>query len=200
MQASIQFPNLNLNFANHCFTTFDGSALLQCPDIETDIGVCQSLGVKVFLSMGGASGSYGFTSDADGAAFAETLYNTFLGGSASQRPFGKAIIDGFDLDIEGGNSAGYGAMINALRTTWFPKDAKTYYISGDPLCFQLKTPSLANPVFFSFSWRTKGAPQCPYPDAYLGPQGSSALQTAAFDYIFVQFCTFTFVFFPKRKK
>ena len=103
---------------------------MNCPDIGTDIATCQSLGVKIFLSLGGASGSYGFSSDADGTAFAEVLYNTFLGGSAAQRPFGSAVLDGFDLDIEGGNSAGYGALINALRTTWFPKDSKTYYISG----------------------------------------------------------------------
>ncbi|KAJ2002707.1 Chitinase 2, partial [Coemansia thaxteri] len=66
------FPNVMLNFANACETTFSGSSLLHCPSIAADIKYCQSQGKAVVLSMGGASGSYGFSSDAQGSQFADT--------------------------------------------------------------------------------------------------------------------------------
>lgn len=59
------------------------------------------------MSLGGASGSYGFSNDGDGQKFAQTLWDLFLGGNSSTRPFGDVIIDGFDLDIEAGGSTGY---------------------------------------------------------------------------------------------
>lgn len=65
------------------------------------------MGVKVILSLGGAAGSYGFTSDSQGETFAETIWDLFGGGSSDTRPFGTAEIDGIDLDIEGGASTGY---------------------------------------------------------------------------------------------
>lgn len=59
------------------------------------------------MSLGGASGSYGFSNDGDGQKFAQTLWDLFLGGNSSTRPFGDVAIDGFDLDIEAGGSTGY---------------------------------------------------------------------------------------------
>lgn len=46
------------------------------------------------MSLGGATGSGSFTSDAQGSAFADTIWNLFLGGSSSTRPFGDAVLDG----------------------------------------------------------------------------------------------------------
>ena len=63
-----------------------------------------------------------------------------------------------DLDIEGGSTAHYAAMIQQLRTH-FNGASKSYYITG--------------------------APQCPFPDAYLG----SVINAVAFDALYVQFCT-----------
>jgi chitinase len=40
----------------------------------------------------------------------------FLGGSSSTRPFGSAVLDGVDLDIENKNQTGYGAFANQIRT------------------------------------------------------------------------------------
>lgn len=74
---------------------------------EIDIKTCQSKGVKIILSLGGAAGSYGFTSDAQGQTFAQTIWDMFGGGSSTYRPFGDSVIDGVDLDIEGGPSTGY---------------------------------------------------------------------------------------------
>src|SRR5271168_4160226 len=119
-----------------------------------DINTCQAAGKKILLSLGGASGSYGFTSDSQAMSFADELWNLFGGGSSSTRPFGDTVIDGFDLDIEGGSTTGYAAFVTRMRENYANDTSKSYYISG--------------------------APQCPLPDAYL----NSALTTSFFDFIF----------------
>lgn len=151
------FPAIGLNFADACTTTFpDG--LLQCSQIAEDIKTCQSLGKKVLLSMGGASGAYGFADDAQAEAFATTLWNTFGEGSdiSVERPFGQSIVDGFDFDIENNNGKGYAALVSKLRQL-FSNGSKQYYISA--------------------------APQCPYPDASVG----DLLANADVDFAFIQF-------------
>lgn len=62
--------------------------------MASDIKYCQSKGKLVTLSLGGATGSVGFQSEDQANAFAETIWNVFLGGSSSTRPFGDAILDG----------------------------------------------------------------------------------------------------------
>ncbi|KAJ1805396.1 Chitinase 2, partial [Coemansia sp. RSA 2598] len=151
------FPNIILNFANACETTFPGSTVLHCPNIAQDIKYCQSQGKAVILSMGGASGAYGFSSDSQGAQFADTVWNMFFKGSSDQRPFDDAVLDGIDLDIEGGGGTGYVGFINQLRSHYASDPSRQYYIAA--------------------------APQCPYPDSYLG----STLNSAWFDMVFVQF-------------
>eukprot|EP00483_Globobulimina_turgida_P013317 UN13341 len=79
------------------------------------------------------------------------------------RPFGTNVtLDGIDLDIEGGSSVGYGSFYDALRSKM--KNSKKEYI-------------------------LTGAPQCVYPDAYLGPGTGKALTTSAkdFSWLNVQF-------------
>jgi chitinase len=49
--------------------------------------------------------------DSAAATFATTIWNLFGGGSSSTRPFGDAVIDGVDLDIEGGPSTGYAVSV-----------------------------------------------------------------------------------------
>ncbi|KAJ1673900.1 Chitinase 2 [Spiromyces aspiralis] len=151
------FPNILLNFANACETTFNGSTLLHCPQIGKDIKTCQDAGKAILLSLGGASGAYGFSSDSEAETFADTLWDMFFAGNATQRPFDDAVLDGIDLDIEGGSSTGYVALINRLRQHFSSDPSKKYYISG--------------------------APQCPFPDSYLG----STLNSAWMDMVFVQF-------------
>ena len=58
------------------------------------------------LSLGGAAGSYGFTSDAQAQTFAQTMWGMFGRGTGTTypRPFGSAVLDGIDLDIEGAQS------------------------------------------------------------------------------------------------
>lgn len=152
------------NFSFHCETPIDAEHpfLLRCEEIEADIAACHAAGKKVVLSMGGASGAYGFTSDAEAEAFADTVWDMFLGGDGALRPFGDQSLDGVDLDIEGGGPAGYAAFARRLRGIM---DGA----AGD--------------------WLITAAPQCPFPDAHLGPAPGSALADAAdaFDYLFVQF-------------
>jgi chitinase len=73
------------------------------PDIvlmrRDDIQTCQAAGKKVLLSLGGAEGTYGFSSASEAQTFATTLWNIFGEGTCSTRTFGSAVVDGFDLGI-----------------------------------------------------------------------------------------------------
>ncbi|KAJ1816787.1 Chitinase 2, partial [Coemansia sp. RSA 2598] len=151
------FPNILLNFANACEDYFEGTGILHCPKIAQDIKYCQSQGKAVVLSMGGASGAYGFSSNKEGADFADVVWNMFFKGESDKRPFDDAVLDGIDLDIEGGAPTGYSAFIKRLRAHYATDPDRKYYIAA--------------------------APQCPFPDAYLG----STLNNAWFDMVFVQF-------------
>ncbi|SCU89036.1 LAFA_0E15852g1_1 [Lachancea sp. 'fantastica'] len=128
------FPtSIDLDFSSACSSSF-GDGLLHCDQIAQDIKTCQSQGKKVLLSMGGAIGSYGFTSDSQAEDFATTLWDTFAGGSASERPFNDAVVDGFDFDIENQNPTGYAALAKKLREH-FNSASRDYYLSAAPQCF-----------------------------------------------------------------
>ncbi|QLL35025.1 hypothetical protein HG536_0H04010 [Torulaspora globosa] len=151
-----QFPTIGLDFSNACTTSFS-DGVLHCSQIAQDIQKCQSLGKKVLLSLGGASGAYGFSDENSAKAFAHTLWNTFGEGTgATERPFDSSIVDGFDFDIENNNAVGYAALVKELRSL-FATSTKQYYISA--------------------------APQCPYPDASVGDM----LENADVDFAFIQF-------------
>lgn len=151
------FPsNLQVDFSNACGDSYpDG--LKHCSTIGQDIKTCQSLGKKVLLSLGGALGAYGFTSDSQATTFATTLWNKFGGGSDDERPFDDAVVDGFDLDLENNSQTGTVALGNALRSEFAKDTTKTYYLSA--------------------------APQCPYPDASVGEY----LSGVDVDFAFIQF-------------
>lgn len=65
----------------------------------------------------------------------------FGGGTSNTRPFGDSVIDGVDLDIEGGPSTGYASFVSKVRAKFAP--AKPDFLVG-------------------------AAPQCPFPDVILG--------------------------------
>ncbi|KAF9391684.1 Chitinase 1 [Podila verticillata] len=147
-----------LNLASHCQTTFPGSPLLNCTQIGKDISACQGRGKAIVVSIGGASGSYSLPDAAAGTAFAEKVWDMFLGGSSPTRPFGDAILDGVDLDLESGQNAGYAAFVDTLRAKFSSAgNGRKYYITA--------------------------APQCPYPDQAT----KEALQHSWFDLVWVQF-------------
>ena len=111
--------------------------------VAASIKTCQARGKKLRLSLGGAAGVYGFSSDADAQQFAQIIWQMVLGGTASgwPRPFGDAVLDGVDLDIEGGGATGWAAFVTALRA--------------------LYTDAASNPSGRKFL--IGGAPQCPFP-------------------------------------
>ncbi|KAF4549332.1 Endochitinase-like protein 2 [Elsinoe fawcettii] len=155
--------------------------LSSCPDIGPDITACQTTyGKKVLLSLGGDyPTAYFIASDQGAVSFANFLWGSF--GPVTQkwtndkgpRPFGTAVVDGFDFDIESEISKtptfkgkpvknykvrGYAKMIKTLKEKLYPTDkTKKYYISGSP--------------------------QCVVPDEHF----AKAVQTAWFDFLFIQF-------------
>ncbi|KAG0179528.1 Chitinase 1 [Apophysomyces sp. BC1021] len=143
------------NASNNCTGLIEGTQLLNCPQMEEDIKQCQSKGKKILLSMGGATGSYGLDTDKDGETLADDLWSYFGGGSSKIRPFGSAVIDGFDLDLEGGASKGFVGFVNRMRNHYDSDKSKQYYMSA--------------------------APQCPFPDAYMG----GVLDSTWFDFVSV---------------
>jgi chitinase len=68
--------------------------LPDCSFLASDIQECQAKGKKVTLSIGGSYGVVGLVSNSQANEFADTVWNLFLGGSSSTRPFGSAILDG----------------------------------------------------------------------------------------------------------
>ncbi|KAN0098104.1 chitinase [Tylopilus felleus] len=149
----------SINLANTCSTTndvFPGTQLPICTFLASDIQTCQDAGKIVTISLGGATGAASFTDDAEGEAFAHFIWDLFLGGTSATRPFGDAVLDGIDMDIEGGTQTGFAAFLTTLRQLMDGGD-KSYYITA--------------------------APQCPYPDAYIG----DTINAVPFDAVFVQF-------------
>ncbi|KAL4886317.1 glycoside hydrolase superfamily [Aspergillus karnatakaensis] len=157
------------DFGNQCWAeTYEVNGIpsnlySHCLNFEEDIKACQNAGKKVFLSLGGGHPTYWFNTIKASTDFGNWLWGAFgpvtdaWEAAASPRPFGNAVVDGFDLDIEYGGSLGYANLVKVLRKN-FEKDAeKKYYISA--------------------------APQCPIPDAQL----SVAIRDSFIDFVWVQF-------------
>ncbi|CAA7258783.1 unnamed protein product [Cyclocybe aegerita] len=127
----------SINLANTCNptdnTTFPGTTLSDCSALAAEITACQAKGKILTLSLGGATGAVGFQSDDQASNFAQTIWDMFLGGSSSTRPFGSAVLDGVDLDIEGGGSSHYDVFVNKIRSL-ASGASKKYYITAAPQC------------------------------------------------------------------
>ncbi|MBA0743685.1 hypothetical protein Gogos_006346, partial [Gossypium gossypioides] len=117
-----------------------------CTGLSSDIKSCQAKGVKVILSIGGGAGSYSLSSSDDARQVAMYFWNNFLGGTSSSRPLGPAVLDGIDFDIEGGTGEHWDDLAKYL--SGYSKKGKKVYLTA--------------------------APQCPFPDAWVG----NALKTA----------------------
>ncbi|KAI1796943.1 glycoside hydrolase [Ganoderma leucocontextum] len=150
----------SLNMANTCNpssgTNFPGTELPNCQFLASQIKACQAKGKLITLSFGGATGAASFSSASDATAFGDTVWNLFFGGSSSTRPFGTAVLDGVDIDVEGGSTTYYDSFITRIRTLSNGSGKKLY---------------------------VTGAPQCPFPDAYM----STVLNAVEFDAVYVQF-------------
>ncbi|KAK3194700.1 hypothetical protein Dsin_026010 [Dipteronia sinensis] len=122
-----------INLAGHCDPYSNG-----CTGLSSDVKSCQAKGVKVMLSLGGASGSYSLSSTADAKQVATYLWNNFLGGHSSSRPLGAAVLDGIDFDSEGGTDQHWNDLARFL--CGYSKRGKKVHLTR--------------------------APQCPFPDAW----------------------------------
>ncbi|WPH01494.1 carbohydrate-binding module family 18 protein, protein [Acrodontium crateriforme] len=143
------------NFGNACngstFSFPDGTpSLLQsgCNYLNgywgNDIKDCQTIyNKKIFLSLGGDS-PVNIISDQSAANFADFLWNAFGNGTekdSTPRPFGDAIVDGFDFDIESPamDSTAYTVMANTLKAHYNENKKVNecdYYLSAAPQCFR----------------------------------------------------------------
>ncbi|KAK7274901.1 hypothetical protein RIF29_16002 [Crotalaria pallida] len=126
-----------------------------CTGLTSDIDSCQANGIKVLLSLRGDVGSEPLGSSKEARQVATYLWNNYLGGNSSSRPLGPAVLDGIDFDIEGGSNKHWDDLARYLKG--YSNQGKKVYLSA--------------------------APQCPFPDAWVG----KALQTGLFDYVWVQF-------------
>ncbi|XP_052172425.1 hevamine-A-like [Diospyros lotus] len=128
-----------------------------CTAVSDGVRFCQKMGIKVMLSIGGGVGSYSLASKADAKNVSAYLWNAFLGGRSKFRPLGDAVLDGIDFDIELGSNQ-----------YW---DDLALYLS-------------AHGKFGRKKLYLTAAPQCPFPDYFLG---SALNKTCLFDYVWVQF-------------
>ncbi|KAG8417896.1 Endochitinase 33 [Metarhizium acridum] len=129
------------NFANagdKCDKFPGNSNLLKCPEIEQDIKTCQTKFKKtIVLSLGGATysqGGWSSTRDAENAA--QSVWDMFgpvPSGSKVDRPFGSAVVDGFDFDFESttNNLPAFGAKLRSLMDG---AGGKKFYLTAAPQC------------------------------------------------------------------
>ncbi|TFK83741.1 glycoside hydrolase family 18 protein [Polyporus arcularius HHB13444] len=189
-----------IDFANTCNQwddpVYSGTALANCSFLAQDIKTCQAAGKIVTLSLGGGTGQVGFSSDSQAQSFADQIWNLFLGGKGSIRPFGDAILDGIDLDIESGTAAHYAAFVNRIRSnagltgltaSTFAEARANATAHANATSHHTTASKDGKPVVdvttASKYYYITSAPQCPYPDAYIG----GALNAAHFDAVYVQF-------------
>jgi chitinase len=89
------------------------------------------------LSLGGDSYTEGgFTSSAAAIDGANKIWATFgpvQSGSSALRPFGTAVVDGFDFDFEA-TVSNMAPFANQLRTIMDASGGKKYYLSAAPQC------------------------------------------------------------------
>lgn len=141
------FKPFKLNLASNeagCQKLPDG--LIKCPQIEKDITYCQQTKKKtILLSLAGAEykgDNLGWGSADEARKTADKVFDLFgpVGKvPEAQRPFGKAVMDGFDFDFE------------------FP--------TNNLLAFAQHLRKLADGAKLILG----AAPQCPFPDKNLGP-------------------------------
>ncbi|EGR52759.1 glycoside hydrolase family 18 [Trichoderma reesei QM6a] len=132
------------NFANagdRCTPFSDNPWLLSCPEIEADIKTCQANGKTILLSLGGDTYSQGGWASPeaaqDAAAQVWAMFGPVQSDSSAPRPFGDAVVDGFDFDFESttNNLVAFGAQLRTLSDAAATDSNKKFYLAAAPQCF-----------------------------------------------------------------
>ncbi|EKD21822.1 chitinase [Drepanopeziza brunnea f. sp. 'multigermtubi' MB_m1] len=131
------------------------------PDLEDDIKSCQRLGKTILLSFPGAYYTEGGFDSVEmaikGAQDVWAAFGPVQAYSTISRPFGSAVVDGFDFDFESsdiGYIVAFGEELDRLRR--YPSD-KSIILTA--------------------------APQCPFPDQAM----NELFEKIPFDALFIQF-------------
>ncbi|KAL7929304.1 glycoside hydrolase superfamily [Trichoderma chlorosporum] len=144
-----------------CNLTTSTTQSPECKALEKDIKYCQSQGKKIMLSVGGGGGSVQFTNQSSIQTLANQLWDMFgpvRANYTGSRPFGTAVLDGFDMDIENPDSAfSFAFFVQEMNQLFTTDPSKKYFMTG--------------------------APQCIVPDANMGDM----MFNGKFDYLYIQF-------------
>ncbi|EED15914.1 chitinase 3 precursor, putative [Talaromyces stipitatus ATCC 10500] len=148
------------SFGQTCSVLATSGTSQSCDAVASAITTCQNKGINVFLSLGGGAGGYSLTSVSEAESIGQYLWDAYGNPSSTSvsRPFGNAVVNGWDFDIE--NASGsqyYPYLISKLRSNFASDKNNKYYISG--------------------------APQCPIPEPNMG----TMIQDSEFDMLFIQF-------------
>jgi chitinase len=128
-----------LNFSNQGCD--HSTTPITCPTIEADIKYCQTRGVTIMLSIGGAASKEpGYADTSDAIEAGEKIWAMFgpdqyIPGLI--RPFGSAVVDGFDLDFEHPVShvVAFGTTLSDAGKNYTKKyGGKRFYMSAAPEC------------------------------------------------------------------
>jgi chitinase len=145
----------------------DSKLYSSCPGVGDAITACQKSGKKVMLSLGGGWPTDYYLPSPEVAQWtAEFLIKAYGPPTAAwkaagrPRPFGDAVVDGFDLDLE--------------AQTYDMPSAEYIYKNYDVFGKYVKSNS---------KMLLSAAPQCVVPDVRISP----VLKAVPFDFIFTQF-------------
>ncbi|POS85025.1 hypothetical protein EPUL_003834, partial [Erysiphe pulchra] len=159
--------NEDLNLADSIGTCkpINGTDLVYCPEMEEDIIICQKIyGKTILLSIGGAAyNESGFSTEESASDAADKVWANFgpiTDNTTAIRPFGKAVVDGFDFDFESKNPnlLPFGTRLRLLIDMYMKSNDKKLLLTA--------------------------APQCPFPDIFFGPLLDGSIY---YDAIWVQF-------------
>ena len=145
-----------INLGRRCDPYING-----CTVVSSDIKNCQKKGIKLMLSIGGASGTIDLTSSEDAKNVSEYLWNNFLGGNSTSRPLGDAILDGIDFSPMG-SLRYWGDLARYLKSN----TTQNVYLSASLLCHSEKfVKSILNSGLFDhITVLFMGSPSCNYKD------------------------------------
>ncbi|XP_058183485.1 hevamine-A-like [Rhododendron vialii] len=142
-----QTPQLGLA-TQHCNPATNG-----CTIFSGQIRYCQRKRIKVMLSIGGLVGDYTLASKADAKNVSLYLWNNYLGGWSSNRPFGAAVLDGIDFYIEQGSPLYWDDLARYLHS-YSKRGKKKVYLSAAPRCVypDFLLGNALKTGFFDFVW------------------------------------------------